>query len=135
MRWYWHVRMGVTSCNIQARPVSGARRAVFFRNASTRPAVSTILCRTRLKTDMAVGFYRHTHVGNRQAGMHRAPQVREISVSMDAGWCEIFIGPPLTDAFAACYVCEAAADTSVRSFSAKTCLGTTTKSDPRPDPL
>ena len=96
----------------------------FFRNASTRPAVSTILSRP-VKNGWQLAHTAIRMLGTVERVCTVAPQVHVISVSMDAGWCEICIGPPLTAAFSACYVCEAAADTSVRSFSAKTCLGTT----------
>src|SRR5215467_4150193 len=44
---------------------------------------------------------------------------------MATGWCECFIGPPLTAAFSAYHACYAAAYINARSFSAKTCLDTT----------
>ena len=96
----------------------------FFRNTSTRPAVSTIVCRP-VKNGWQLAHTVTRILGTVERACTVALQVHVISVSMDAGWCEFFIGPPLMAAFSACHVCYAAADTSARSFSAKTCLGTT----------
>jgi hypothetical protein len=96
----------------------------FFRNASTRPVVSTLLCWP------VKNGWQLAHTATRMRGTVErvctvAPQVHVISVSMDTGWCAIFIGPPLTAVFSAHHVRYPAADTSAQSFSAKTCLGTT----------
>jgi hypothetical protein len=96
----------------------------FFRNASIRPAVSTLLCRP-VKNGWQLEHTATRTLGTVERVCTVAPQVHVIFVSMDAGWCAIFIGPPLTAAFSACHARHAAAYISARSFSAKTCLGTT----------
>ena len=96
----------------------------FFQNTSTRPAVSTIVCRP-VKNGWQLEHTVTRMLGTVERVCTVAPQVHVISVSMDAGWCEFFIDPPLMTAFSAWYVCDAAAETSARSFSVKTYLGTT----------
>jgi len=93
----------------------------FFQNTSTRPVVSTVVCRP------VQNGWQLEHTVTRMLGTVErvctvAPQVHVISVSMDAGWCEFFIEPPLMAAFSAWYVCYVAAATRARGFSVKTCV-------------
>ena len=76
----------------------------FFRNTSTRPAVSTIV-RWPVKNGWQLAHTVTRMLGTVERVCTVAPQVHVISVSMDAGWCDLFIGPPLMAAFAAWHVC------------------------------